>query len=596
MLRVGDGRPGHVYADVVEIHRRRRTDEDRGVLVERGQSQMLEHRHQLGDRGRSVAQEHAEPPLVVDGVERTTERGGDVVGPRQHRFDVDEVADGRFGSHTRLVIGWHRVGDHGPHTMTLDLAEQVDERIPGTLTPGPRGTVDRRHESGVVVERCGPNGHRDTRERTGPQQRLEVADLTAVVLRHQSRDEFREGRRESGPRHVREHGDPGPDRLGEVEDPDDVSLLQSGDRRDQFGQLPDAGFEDDVTRQGLDHVADGPARVALDGRADRVDHLVGALSDAGNREHALAVGGAAEQAGEPHLLAARRDADRDRRHACPAVHRGHRIGSGDHDGLVTGVWRRVDALGIETTRAVLTEQARRIEPQPIAGHLVDRRAEEDEVGVGQPPHERVVTRHLQHALLHRSEITHDGLDVVDRRADIGFESFPRLRRTPVELDQRPGLDTTVGGVDVDQLVTIVSFDAQHRMDHEVDVELVAVEHHAHAVDQELHVVGDEHQDRVFRLPTVALQVRRQHLDQGFADASLASQLQKGDRRGIHGVEPTPVGVIARNVAVVQAEERLQQPVRRTAFSSDLPQAADDGCHVIVSAHECPRWVVSLRPT
>ena len=375
-----------------------------------------------------------------------------------------------------------------------------------------------------------------------------------------------------------------------------MTLLQSGDLRDQFGQLLDARLEHDVTRQGLDHVADRPARVALDGRTDRVDHLVGALSDAGDREHALSVGGTAEQTDEPHLLAARRDADRDRRHACAAVHRGHRIGPSDHDVLVAVVWRRVDALGIEATRTVLTEQARRIEPQPIAGHLVDRRAQEDEVGVGQPPHQRVVACHLDEALLHRREVTNNGLDVVDRHADVGLESFPELVRAPVEFDQRPGLDSTVGGVDVDQFVTVVSFDAQHRMDHEVDAEVVAVEHHAHAVDEERHVVGDEHQDRAFGLPTVALQIRRQHLDQGLADAPLASELQMGDRGRICGVESAPVGVLTRDVAVVQAEERLQQPIRRSAFTGDLAQAVDDGCHIVVSAHECPRWVISLEPT
>ncbi len=230
--------------------------------------------------------------------------------------------------------------------MALDLAKQVDQCVSGALAPRPRGTVDRGDQPVRVVERCSPDGHRDAGERTRSDQGLEIADLTAVVLRHQRADQFGECRCEPRLGNVGKHGGPRPDGLGVVEHSDDAAFLQPGDRRDQLGQVVDTGFEHDVARQCLDHVANRSPHVALERRADPGDHLVGAIADARESEHALAIGSTAEQSDEADLSGVR-GANRDRGHARRAMHGGNRVGARDHDVGVAVLRRRIDSLGVE---------------------------------------------------------------------------------------------------------------------------------------------------------------------------------------------------------------------------------------------------------
>jgi hypothetical protein len=98
------------------------------------------------------------------------------------------------------------------------------------------------------------------------------------------------------------------------------------------------------------------------------------------------------------------------------------------------------------------------------------------------------------------------------------------------------------------------------------------------------VVGDEHENRSLGLPAVAFQLRRQDLDERLADSAHPAEFEMGDRRCIGRVEPTAIHVVARDVAVVDAEERLEQRVGRSAFSRELAQAVDDVGHVVVSTH------------
>ena len=266
------------------------------------------------------------------------------------------------------------------------------------------------------------------------------------------------------------------------------------------------------------------------------------------------------------------------------MHGGDGIGPSDHDLGVTILRRRVDAFGIEAPRPVLTEQTRRVEAEPVGRALVHRRAEEDEVRVGEPPHQRVVAGDLEEALLHRREVADHRLHVVDRRANVGLELLASTGRASVEFDQRPRLDPTVGVIDIDEFVAIVAAHGEHRVDEQVDTELVAIEHHSHAVDQKRHVVGDEHQDRAFGLPAVSFEIGRQHLDQRLADAANPAELQVDNGGGIGRIQSSTVGVIARDVPVVDPEKRLQQRVGRSTCTGDLTQTLDDGCHVIVSAH------------
>ena len=81
--------------------------------------------------------------------------------------------------------------------MPLDLAEQVDKCVSRTFAPRPRRAVDGGDQPGHVVERRRSDGHRDARQRARTNEGFQVADLTAVRLRHQRADEVRERGSES---------------------------------------------------------------------------------------------------------------------------------------------------------------------------------------------------------------------------------------------------------------------------------------------------------------------------------------------------------------------------------------------------------------
>ena len=57
-----------------------------------------------------------------------------------------------------------------------------------------------------------------------------------------------------------------------------------------------------------------------------------------------------------------------------------------------------------------------------------------------------------------------------------------------------------------------------------------------------------------------------------------------NRGRIGGVSAASIGVIARNVAVVHTEERLEQGVVGATCTGDLAEIVDDVGHVVVSTH------------
>jgi hypothetical protein len=156
------------------------------MLVDRRQTQVFEDRHELGDRRRPVAQEDTETPLLVDGVERPPERRRDAFGlvGGEHLGDVHEVADSRAGTHPRLVVGRDGAAHLRPDPLAFDGTEHLDEFVAGAFGPCRRRPVDLGDEIVGVVEFGSPDRHREPGERAGTQQRLEVSDLAAVVLRH----------------------------------------------------------------------------------------------------------------------------------------------------------------------------------------------------------------------------------------------------------------------------------------------------------------------------------------------------------------------------------------------------------------------------
>ena len=74
--------------------------------------------------------------------------------------------------------------------------------------------------------------------------------------------------------------------------------------------------------------------------------------------------------------------------------------------------------------------------------------------------------------------------------------------------------------------------AHHRMNDQVRRQSTPVERHAHGIDEKRHIVGDNLNDRVGRLPTVLLELWVVHVNLGDAGLALLGVGQMGHRRAI----------------------------------------------------------------
>jgi hypothetical protein len=116
------------------------------------------------------------------------------------------------------------------------------------------------------------------------------------------------------------------------------------------------------------------------------------------------------------------------------------------------------------------------------------------------------------AVPHRPPVGDRDPDVVERGDEVLAEQLQACGVAAVDLHVDPGL---VGGPLLDPDVRAVVADhPEHRVDDEVDAEPHRRHRHADGVDEEGHVVGDDLDDRVRRLPAVRDQVRVEDLDVG----------------------------------------------------------------------------------
>ena len=122
------------------------------------------------------------------------------------------------------------------------------------------------------------------------------------------------------------------------------------------------------------------------------------------------------------------------------------------------------------------------------------------------------------------------------------------------------------------------------MHHEVDAEVVAVEHHPHRVDEEWDVVGDEHQNRPLGPPTVTVGLRGQDPHEHLARVTHPTEHQVRDRGGVRIVEATIVGVLVGQFAVVPHQEVGQDVVVRSPLVGHLGQRGERLGDLGVCAH------------
>jgi hypothetical protein len=157
--------------------------------------------------------------------------------------------------------------------------------------------------------------------------------------------------------------------------------------------------------------------------------------------------------------------------------------------------------------------------------------------------------------------------VLDRRshlADHVRQTRPQCEQTvclglAVDLDVHDGLERLLPGPrawreDLDELTVAVSAQAQHWVDHQVNAVALPTQLHRDRVDQERHVVADDLDHRVPRLPAVLLEVRVVEADLGLAVRALLGKAPLRERGAVE-VERAAAGeVLRRHPAVVLAHK------------------------------------------
>ena len=186
--------------------------------------------------------------------------------------------------------GAELLGEHGAEPIVPRDRQLVDD-VGETIEVG-RGTIGTA------------DAQRDPRQRAGADERLEVAVRAAVGRGHGLGDELGEPGGEPGAREVHEHGRPGADRFGDVEDPHELAFLQPDDVDDEVRQPIGVELEHEVAGKRLERVADRPSGVCLGAGIDEPEHGPRPIANRRDRQDALSVGARREQTDETVLQVA----------------------------------------------------------------------------------------------------------------------------------------------------------------------------------------------------------------------------------------------------------------------------------------------------
>ncbi len=274
-----------------------------------------------------------------------------------------------------------------------------------------------------------------------------------------------------------------------------------------------------------------------------------------------------------------------------AMHAGAGIGLGDHQrhGLAREApdgrrqAREAGRVGAGAGQSLAAQQAQGRIRHPaqlvallVLDQLVAAIAEEGEVVVGDPFEEGARLGQLVRIDLacpieigervldpaeHRLPVLHRGPDIRERH----FEGAPDLLQPlrialPVDLDmhERFGALGAIGGGCGDRLDLALGIapDRHDRVDRQMDHQAQPVERHADRIDQERHVVIDDLDHTVGRLPAMLLDMRVVDPDPRLADPALLAEAQMGERCAIE-IQGIAIDQIARrHGAVVMLQEDL----------------------------------------
>ncbi len=598
-----------VDRDAVPRHQREVVYPDRPVrpgrghavrhLAEHAQTHVLEHRQHVGQRHRIVGLVDLQAELGVAGLDRVVQVDAEIAR-RQCPVDAADVVDRGVGRKFLAVIAGERAFVAGKGLESRLLALRFDQRLLEAVGPGAASLDQTRLDLLAVV--VGDAARRGLDDEVQPAQRIvahmgvPVGDLAVEGGGEDPLEGQPQARVVAVARHEDEGGDEALERIAAQEQRDALALLQLHDAAGDLVEVVEADLEQLVARIVVEDVDQGLAGVAgrvVVGAADQIEDLLAQQRDVARR---LVVGGRGEQADEqahavdPAVLV--EALDRERIHVHRAVHGRAAVGLGQHQEVALAQI----GLDFERQPAELPQAAEhrdlRIAQQAEAGiraHLDARAlalaldvhvavAEEREVVVEQPVQEGDGLRDVARIGLgrrRRLELADQILDLVDHRPPAGDHRphvGQHVLQVSLDLPQHAGgaalvdVDMHVGFGDRavadlvarrqrDDAAAGVALRRELRVDEQVDGQAEVVERHGDRVDEKRHVVVDDLDDRVRRMPAVLLDARVEDPDLDLAGLALRAELPQREGRAVQIFGIGADDVLGRDVVVVVADEQ-----------------------------------------
>ncbi len=567
------------------------------MFVQYAQAHVLEHRQAVRQRD-GLAQVHElEAQRSGRRFERPVQAHGERLGLRESRHQRN--VGNRVARRKLLAVpGRKGVGKLAIALDALRLAELLDERNLQVVGPAPCGADESRLQRPHVELRNGARrrAHDDVNPR---QHRFGQAHVEfgarAVECLHQDRLPLLAqvrgvvfAWRVDDARQEALEGIPADEQAKALA----VVQVQDADRRAQ--QLVVAGLEELVARIGGEDVQERLAGMAAEGQA-RARHDIGDLAaqqrDIGGicavrrrREETQEAILADDVAGIVEAL------DRNVVEIARTMHGRSRRRFGDHEQLraprISADFRRQRG---EARRDILaTDLAQDAETRagndaqcvlPVHGdEIVASITQEREVIVGEPAHELAAFLDLgnwdwrrtlldvrddrERRVLHRLPVADGEPHVGEHTGNVGGKFVQRrAANDAVDFDMNERLAASVRRTrrgDARERAVGGACHVDERMDDEMLREPVPVHFHRHRVDEERHVVVDDLDDRMRRLPAAFLKRRIECPHPRVACLALAREVPVRECSAVE-IGQLPLGEILRvDLAVVHAHERLER--------------------------------------
>ena len=399
------------------------------------------------------------------------------------------------------------------------------------------------------------------------------------------------------PRHEHDAGVEPPETVRVHEQPDPLPLLQVEDPHRGLEQLAGRDLEEQLAREGVDDVLQGLGGVARARVAGAAEHRGGLAPQQGDVARHAVVGGGGVEAEEPAHLAdiaiGVELTDADVVEMARPVHGGADVRAGEHQQLrllrvAPPARQRQVGERLAGPPALVAQQpetgarlghvavAASGVAAPGALHAVGGEAEEREVVVPDPLEEGAGLRELLRVdrrrrgpqvrdaaaklLAHRGPVLHGGPHVAEGGEHLRAHRVKRLLLgLAVGLDVDDRVDRGPFRLVVERkerfdAVAIAAAQAHHRMDDQMARVPAPVHHHPHRVDEERHVVGDDLDDGVGRLPAVLLDLRVVDPDLRRAGRAPPGEVQVRRRRAVEVVRLAFGEVVGRDPRVVPLDE------------------------------------------